>query len=87
AVQGAVKRAVKRGTTIGGPFYVRPDQVVITRDRSNVSSQTLRRLEMLPPVEIEHAMLEIVAANYGAGREELIQATSRAFGFVATSTS
>lgn len=41
---------------------------------------------MLPPIEIEHAMLEIVKANYGAGREDLIQATSRAFGFAATSS-
>jgi hypothetical protein len=41
---------------------------------------------MLPPVEIEHAMMEIVKANYGAGREELIQAASRAFGFAATSS-
>lgn len=40
---------------------------------------------MLPPAEIEQAMLEIVEANFGAGRDDLIQATSRAFGFASTS--
>jgi len=86
AVQSAVKRAVQRGTIMGGPFYVGQVQTVATRDRSIVNSATLRRPDMLPPVEIEHAMLEIVIANYGAGREDLIQATSRAFGFAATSS-
>ena len=41
---------------------------------------------MLPPAEIEQAMLEIVEANFGAGRDDLIQATSRAFGFASTSS-
>ena len=41
---------------------------------------------MLPPAEIEQAMLEIVQANFGAGRDDLIQATSRAVGFASTSS-
>jgi hypothetical protein len=41
---------------------------------------------MLPPTEIEQAMLDIVSANYGAGRADLVQSASRAFGFSATST-
>lgn len=86
AVQRAVQMTVKRGTLVGGPFYSRPGQSIVARDRSNVSSPTLRRPDMLPPDEIEHAMLEIVNVNFGAGREDLIQATSRAFGFAATSS-
>jgi very-short-patch-repair endonuclease len=85
-VQQAVQRTVQRGTVVGGPFYTVPGRAVRTRDRSNVSSATLRSPDMLPPVEIEHAMVEIVRANYGAGREELIQAASRGFGFAATSS-
>jgi hypothetical protein len=40
---------------------------------------------MLPPAEIEQAMIEIVRANYGASHDDLIQTTSRAFGFSSTS--
>lgn len=36
-------------------------------------------------VEIEKAALEIVEANYGAGRDDLVQAVSRTFGFASTS--
>lgn len=86
AVRSAVQRTVQRGTVIGGPFYIRPGRAVTTRDRSRVTSPTLRRPDMLPPAEIEHAMIEIVTANYGATKEDLIQASSRAFGFAATSS-
>jgi hypothetical protein len=85
AVQHAVKRATERGTVVGGPFYTRPGQTITVRDRSTVHSQTLRRPEMLPPAEIEQAMIEIVRANYGASHDDLIQTTSRAFGFSSTS--
>jgi len=40
---------------------------------------------MLPPTEIEAAAISIVDENFGAGRDELIQAVSRAFGFSSTS--
>lgn len=85
AVKTAVQRTVQRRTVVGGPFYSLPGQQVVVRDRSNVGSLTLRRPEMLPPAEIEQAMLEIVQANFGAGRDDLIQAASRAFGFASTS--
>lgn len=85
AVKRAVQRVVQRGTIVGGPFYTLPDQTITVRDRSQVSSPTLRRPEMLPPAEIEQAMLEIVRANYGARPDELILAASRAFGFASTS--
>lgn len=85
AVKTAVQLAVQRGTVAGGPFYSLPDRQAAVRDRSNVGSLTLRRPEMLPPAEIELAMLEIVQANFGAGRADLIQAASRAFGFASTS--
>jgi very-short-patch-repair endonuclease len=85
AVQRAAQRAAQRGTLKGGPFYIRPGQAVIVRDRSSVGSPTLRRPEMLPPAEIEEAMLEIVRSNFGAGRDDLVQAASRSFGFASTS--
>ncbi len=55
------------------------------RDRGNVSSPTLRRPEVLPPAEIDQALLQTVDANFGAAEDELVHAASRMFGFAATS--
>lgn len=88
-IRGAVERAVRVAASQrlvqGGPFYTTPDQQVVVRDRSAVKSASLRKPEMLPPAEIRQAAIEIVQANYGAGRSDLTQAISRAFGFASTS--
>ena len=88
-IRGAVDRAVRIATQLrlieGGPFYSTPGQVAVVRDRSAVQSQTLRKPDYLPPAEIDLALLEIIDANFGAGRDELAQAASRLFGFAATS--
>ncbi|MDZ4364160.1 DUF3320 domain-containing protein [Brevundimonas sp.] len=85
AVERAVTAAVQHGLILGGPFYAAPDQVVVGRDRSMVTSPSLRKPEVLPPAEIDQVLLTIIDANYGAGRDDLVQAASRAFGFSATS--
>jgi very-short-patch-repair endonuclease len=85
AVERAVKAAAQAGSIVGGPFYSVPGRAVVTRDRSLVGSQTLRKPDALPPAEIDHTLLAIVDANFGASRVELVQAASRAFGFAATS--
>jgi hypothetical protein len=41
---------------------------------------------MLPPEEIDAAILKSVDDNFGAARDELAQDISRRFGFAATST-
>ena len=85
AVERAAKAAAQHGLIVGGPFYSMPEQAVVTRDRSLVESLTLRKPEALPPAEIDHTLLTIVDTNFGAGRDDLVQAASRAFGFAATS--
>ena len=85
AVERAVTAAVQHGLILGGPFYSAPDQAVVGRDRSMVTSLSLRKPEVLPPAEIDQVLLTIIDANYGAGRDDLVQAASRAFGFSATS--
>ncbi len=89
-IRGAVERAASIAAQVGrltdGPFHTVPGQAVVVRDRSTVTSATLRKPDMLPPAEIGRAMLDIVGANYGAGHADLIQSVSRAFGFSATST-
>ncbi len=87
AVERATSTALQRGMIAGGPFYTLPNPVVVVRDRSTVESATLRKPEMLPPAEIDKSLLDIVDANFGAGTDDLIQASARAFGYHATSAS
>jgi very-short-patch-repair endonuclease len=85
AVLRAVEAAARGGMIEGGPFYRTPQQSVVVRDRSH-SSASLRKPEMLPPEEIDAAILKSVDDNFGAARDELAQDISRRFGFAATST-
>jgi very-short-patch-repair endonuclease len=85
AVLRATEIAIHRGMIEGGPFYSIPGQAIIVRDRGAVISSSLRKPEMLPPLEIDAALLKVVDDNFGAGRDELIQAAARLFGYAATS--
>src|SRR3546814_10542337 len=75
-VDRALGVAVRKGLIEGGPFYVWPSKPLVVRDRSGVTSPTLRKPEMLPTAEIRQAVLEIITANYGAGRHDLVLAVS-----------
>ena len=85
AVANAASLAFRRGFITGGPFYQFPDKPILVRDRSQVTSPTLRKPEMLPPAEIDEALIRIVDTNFGAARNELVMTASRGFGFAATS--
>jgi hypothetical protein len=45
----------------------------------------LRKLDMLPPQEIEVAFAMVVRSNFGAPRDTLLVAVARVLGFAATS--
>lgn len=68
-----------------GPFLSLPGSPTTARDRSAAASTNLRRADRLPPAEIRAAVLEIVRANFGATKEQIVQAVSRAFGIKSTS--
>jgi len=85
AVQAAIKFAKRNGEIAGGPFYGIPGQPIKVRDRSEVGSTTLRRPDAIPPEEVMAAIVEIVEQNYGAERDQLVQAVARMFGFGSTS--
>jgi Protein of unknown function (DUF3320) len=85
AVQAAIKAAKRKGDIAGGPFYLVPGQAVVVRNRSDVESNTLRKPEILPPEEVRVAIAEVVEKNYGAERDQLVQAVARLFGFGSTS--
>jgi len=84
AVARAVEQAAIAGQIEGGPFYAAPGQPVTVRDRSRASAG-LRKPDMLPPAEIDMAVMTTVADNFGATPDELVVAVARAFGFGATS--
>ena len=87
-VKGAVGRAVEQaaiaGVIEGGPFYASPGHQIVVRDRSK-ASPGLRKPDMLPPAEIDQAIVTTVADNFGATVDELVVAVARAFGFATTS--
>jgi hypothetical protein len=62
-----------------------PGQAVNVRSRGDVESNTLRKPEILPPEEVMAAIVQLVEENYGAERDQLVQAVARLFGFAATS--
>ena len=64
-------------------FYAVPGRDAPVRDRTRVSAG-LRKPDMLPPAEIDRALLLIVTENYGAARAELIPAVARRLGFSTT---
>lgn len=89
-IQATVERAIEfaleaRRIIRDGPWLSAPDAELKVRDRSNVISSSLRKIEMLPPAETKVAIVEIVRQNFGASRDEIIQNVSRLYGYKATS--
>ncbi|ESQ90170.1 DNA helicase [Asticcacaulis sp. AC460] len=65
-------------------FYDIPGRAVTVRDRSEASS-SLRKPDLLPPSEIDAALIQTVAENFGAQRGQLAVAVARILGFSTTS--
>jgi very-short-patch-repair endonuclease len=83
----AIKAALQAQCIVAsGSFLSVPNANISVRDRSDVQSDSLRKPEMLPPQELEIAIIRTVQNNFGATEEEAIQAVSRFLGFKATST-
>jgi hypothetical protein len=86
AVETAIDVAVRTGRIERtADFLTIPNAPIRVRDRSTAVSASLRRADRLPPAEIAAAALRIVRANFGASREQAVQAVARAFGIKATS--
>ena len=89
-IQGAVAKAIakmvadRRCRRERGFLYIENAPVVV-RSREDVSSPSLRRPEMLPPAEIQAAILALLEAHHGATMVEIPVAVARIFGFKATS--
>jgi hypothetical protein len=85
AVGRALARAVREQQLVrDGRFYALPETTPIVRDRSQVRSVSLRRPEMLPPAEIQAAILQVAGRHYGATPGEIALEVGRLLGFQAT---
>jgi len=86
AVDDGIRRAVEDGMVMqDGEFLLWPGRTARVRDRSQVQSLTLRRPELLPPMEMDVAILELVRENLGASLDEIALHVSRRLGFRTTS--
>lgn len=86
AVDEGIRRAVEDGLVLqDGEFLLWPGRAIRVRDRSSVHSLSLRRPELLPPMEMDVAILELVRENLGASLDEVALHVSRRLGFRTTS--
>ncbi|RWX40269.1 DUF3320 domain-containing protein [Rhizobium leguminosarum] len=69
-----------------GEFLMWPGADIRLRDRSLVSSSGLRRIEMIPPMEIDQGLRSIIGTALGATEDEAVNAIARGLGFKSTSS-
>ena len=85
AVGRGLARAVREQRLVrDGRFYALPETTPAIRDRSLVRSASLRRPDMLPPAEIQAAILQVTGSHYGATSGEIALQVGRLLGFQAT---
>lgn len=82
-IQSATVLALKgsRNLIDSGGIWSIPGSKIKVRDRSNVTSKNLVNAAMLPQVEIVAALKLVVEQSVRIQSDELIQASSRLFGF------
>ncbi len=74
AVDRAVALAARAGTlVVAGRFLTIPGMDVRVRDRGDAASPTLRKPEMLPPAEMDLAVLDVARRNFGGSADEMVQ--------------
>lgn len=81
-IQSAVLAGLKHAKlSTNGLFWDLPSNTATPRDRSNVASRTLLQAGSLPPAEILAGLQLLINQNVRMNEDELIQQTSRLFGF------
>ncbi|MBB4954563.1 very-short-patch-repair endonuclease [Agrobacterium vitis] len=86
-VGGAIDIAVNGGHIHrSGEFLLWPGAEIHLRDRSAVSTASLRRIEMIPPMEVDAGLLSLIGTSFGATEDEAISSIARGLGFRSTSS-
>jgi hypothetical protein len=89
-IQDHVTKAIRaarllRGIEREGKFLNITGRSARLRNRSGVSSKSLRLPEMLAPAEIRAGVADVVRENFGAREEEIISTVVRRLGYAASS--
>lgn len=86
-VAQAANKAVGRGHISRSGEFVQslPGREVVVRDRSEVKSQSLRKVEMLPPQEVDQAIMLVVASSVSLTVGDCAVQVARMLGFKSTS--
>ncbi|MDX0567205.1 DUF3320 domain-containing protein [Sinorhizobium medicae] len=86
-VGSAIDIAVNGGHVYrSGEFLHWPGTEARLRDRSAVRSPGLRRIDMIPPMEIDEGLVEVLETSFGATEDEAVSAIARGLGFKSTSS-
>lgn len=67
-------------------FFIHKEVTIRLRNRQNVLSASLRKPELIAPIEIASGIFDIVSASLGATEDEIITSVSRMLGFKSTSS-
>lgn len=92
-IESAVKEGINLAVNSGriewngavGSFLALPGIEPQPRDRGQVGSPGLRKLEMISTREIAAGVAKVISSNLGATEEEIVMSVSRMLGFKATS--
>ena len=87
AVEQALRWSAQRKTVLESDHcYWLPTQTEFSvRDREHVASATLRKPEMLPPIELRAGIVLFVTSHISASTDECVKGIARMLGFKATS--
>lgn len=64
-----------------GDFFDRRNREVTLRDRSDVEVPSLKKIENLPPREIQKAVLHVVQSHLGVSADEITKEVAQSLGF------
>ncbi|MCU5773147.1 DUF3320 domain-containing protein [Erwiniaceae bacterium BAC15a-03b] len=89
-IEAIVKDAIKITTSnisisLEEDFLYNDSLSIKLRDRTNIKSAGLRKLENISNKEMEAGIIDIINKSFGATQDELVNSVSRAMGFKATS--
>jgi hypothetical protein len=75
------------GKVEGGPFWIVPGGAVLVRDRSAVSSTSLRQPDYIPTMEFDEAIRLTVTRSVAIAVDEIARGVAEALGFGSTTGS
>jgi hypothetical protein len=85
-VAGQIREAIRVGRIIRQGDFLLPTDNAPVRPRRPADGAALRRIEHVPPQELEAAAIIVTRLAGGVGRDELIPEVGRVLGYLRTGT-